>query len=110
MQALLLALEFATQRLSIHADEVGATVSWLGQTERIILARQSFSHAAENAILALVGRMKPAAMFLDDKSATSARARRRAGSALRALAGSAVAGLPPRERSGSKGARSKPRR
>jgi hypothetical protein len=101
LQALILALEFATDILPHEAARVGAQVDWLGEAERIVFARQGLSHAADNAIVALLGRLKAVAAVLDSGDKRSRTARRRAIDALSAI-GSDVGHPPARKKRAAK--------
>jgi hypothetical protein len=82
LQSLLLALDHATDLLSRDVRKLGVRVEWLGEPERMILAREAMSQAVEGAISSLFGRLKKAAVLLDGGAPGGKRAR---GRAIRAL-------------------------
>ena len=94
LQSLILALRLATDLIPAEAEHHNATANWLGETERIIFAREAISTGFDNAVLALRARLKQAAAFLDDGKSDTANPRRQAVRALAALAG---APLKPRK-------------
>jgi hypothetical protein len=77
------------QVLPSEIGRKGGTLEWLEQSERIIFARQGLSHAADNVIVALLGRLKTVAAVLDSGEGDSRKARRRAMEALSAIGASA---------------------
>jgi len=82
LQALLLALQCATDVLPAEAKRIGARVEWLGDAERVIFARQGLAAAADGAITALLGRLKMVAGVLDSSARGSRAAKDRALDAL----------------------------
>jgi len=97
LQALILALEFATQTLPHEAKRMGGEIVWLGDQERIVFARQALARAAEEAIIVLLGRLKCAAEVLDSGDKKSRHAAKRSIDALAAIA-SSVGHPPPSKR------------
>ena len=93
LQALILALEFATEVLPHEVASTGGRIQWLGESERVIFARQGLAHAADEVIVALLGRLKRVAAVLDSGDRDSGTHRRRAMIALSAI-GSSVGHAP----------------
>ena len=93
LQALMLALEFASQILPHEAKRMGGELVWLGERERIMFARHGLSRAAEEAITVLLGRLKSVAEVLDSGDKKSRSTRDRSIDALAAI-GSSI-GRPP---------------
>jgi hypothetical protein len=58
LQALILALEFAADILPDQARSLRAGLDWLGQPEKLILARQGHSADPDNAFAALLARLR----------------------------------------------------
>lgn len=90
-QALVLAMELATTLVPLEAARVGARAEWLQDEERLVFARHTLALGADNAIIALLGRLRQAAAILDPGTATSLNAKRRAHRALDAI-GESVGG------------------
>lgn len=86
LQALLLALDFATHALPSAAAAHGLQFEWLGESERLVLARNALSKTAESAIVALLGSLKAAAAILDSNTRETRSASRQALDALKAIA------------------------
>jgi hypothetical protein len=102
VQALVLALELASTRISEGAAGLKATAEWLEDSERLILARHTIALGADNALTALLGRLKQASAILDTGAPSSARARVRAMEALNligASVGGRIASRPKRKKS-----------
>jgi hypothetical protein len=102
LQSLLLALELATTTVPSEAHRLRAEAQWLKDEERIIFARHTIALGAENALIALLGRLKQASAILDTGTVAARRARVRAVEALNAIAASAsgpVASKKPRRKS-----------
>jgi len=97
LQALILALEFATQILPHEAKRMGGEVVWLDDQERIVFARQSLARASEEAIIVLLSRLKAVAEILDSGDKKSRHAAKRSIDALAAI-GSSVGHPPPSKR------------
>ncbi len=89
LQSLILALELATTIVPVEAARLGAEVQWLEDDERLIFARHTIALGADNALTALLGRLKQASAILDAGTPTSTTARRRAVQALHAIGASA---------------------
>ena len=104
LQALVLALEHATTMIPFHAARVGGQAQWLDDDERLIFARHTIALGADNALTALLGRLKQASAILDVGTVASTSARRRAIDALNTI-GASVGG-----RIASKRPRAKPKR
>lgn len=98
LQALVLALDLATQTLSAEAERAGYSIEWLGDSERIIFAREALSRHAFNSLLSMVTVFMDVARALDSSIPT----RKRTARALRAIVEASGRSV------GSK--RSKPRR
>src|SRR5688572_5351090 len=54
LQAMLLALEFAADILPHEAHSLGARIDWLGQPERLVLAKQGLAAADDSGFIALL--------------------------------------------------------
>ena len=78
LQSLLLALDHATELLAQHVRQVGDRADWLGEPERLILARQAMSKASADVITSLLGRLKGVAALLDSGGTASRKKRVRA--------------------------------
>ena len=70
LQALVLALHFAAERLPIDAMEANGRVEWLGQKEKLIFARAFVASGLEGAILNLIVGMFRAVALLSDRPAS----------------------------------------
>ena len=102
LQSLILALELATTMVPLEAARLGAEVQWLEDNERLIFARHTIALGADNALTALLGRLKQASAILDAGTPSSTSARRRAVEALHvigAAAGRRIASKVPRRKS-----------
>ncbi|HEX2670486.1 MAG TPA: hypothetical protein VHM25_06425 [Polyangiaceae bacterium] len=106
LQALVLALEFATSTIPLEAARMGARAEWLHDDERIILARHVIALGADNALIALLGRLKQASALLDVGTSASGKARTRAIDALNAI-GASVGGRIASKRPSRKGKRAR---
>jgi hypothetical protein len=70
LQSLILALEFVTRVLPNAAERRGLRIEWLGDTERIVLARHALSREIEGALLTLFVTLRDtAAILASDQSA-----------------------------------------
>ena len=80
LQALILALDLITRVLPMEAERVGLRLEWLGDTERLVLARQAFARSTESAMLSLFGLLRDVGAILssDRKSEEQATAALRA--------------------------------
>lgn len=87
LQALILALEFVTRVLPQEAEKKGLRIEWLGDAERLVLARHVLSRDAEGALYQLLNILRDLAGILSSDRATE----RKAFEAVRALVN---AGLP----------------
>jgi len=67
-----------TQPVPFHAARVGGQARWLDDDERLIFARHTIALGADNALTALLGRLKQASAILDAGTVASTSARRRA--------------------------------
>jgi hypothetical protein len=101
LQALILALELATTIVPSEAARIGAQVEWLGDDERLIFARHTIALGADNALTALLGRLKQASAILDVGTTSSTSAKTRAIQALNAI-GASVGGRIASKRPGGK--------
>jgi Domain of unknown function (DUF6968) len=86
LQALILALEFVTRILPAEAQRKGLRIEWLGDSERIVLARHSLSREVESCIFALFSTLRDTAAILASDYHGDARATR----ALRRIISSAL--------------------
>lgn len=64
LQALILALDLITTVLPIEAERLGLRIEWLGETERLVLARQAFARSTESAMLTLFGLLRDVGAIL----------------------------------------------
>jgi hypothetical protein len=64
LQALVLALELLTRILPLEADRVGLRITWLGDDERLVLARHALARGSEDAMLTLFGLLRDVAAIL----------------------------------------------
>jgi len=64
LQALILALDLITKVLPIEAERLGLRIEWLGDTERLVLARQAFARNTESAMLTLFGLLRDVGAIL----------------------------------------------
>ena len=104
LQSLILALEHATTMIPLHAARVGAKAQWLEDDERLIFARHTIALGADDALTALLGRLKQASAILDAGTVASTSARRRAIDALNAI-GASVGGRIASKRTRTKAKR-----
>jgi len=64
LQALILALDLVTRVLPTEAERAGLRIEWLGETERLVLARQAFARSTESAMLTLFGLLRDVGAIL----------------------------------------------
>jgi hypothetical protein len=64
LQALILGLELITRVLPREAARVGLRVEWLGDSERLVLARHSLSRDMESALLTFFGTLRDVSAIL----------------------------------------------
>lgn len=81
LQALILALELASRVLPDEAERKGFRMTWLGDSERLVLARHALSREVENGVLTLFGILRDVAATLS----ASDKEQRRATEALRRI-------------------------
>jgi hypothetical protein len=81
LQSLILALELVTRVLPTEAARAGLRIEWLGDAERLVLARHVLSREAESSLLCLFGALREASSILALDHAQE----RRATDALRAI-------------------------
>jgi hypothetical protein len=112
LQSLILALELATTMVPVEGARLGAEVQWLEDDERLIFARHTIALGADNALTALLGRLKQASAILDAGTPASTKARRRAVQALHVIgasAGGRIASKAPHRTSKLRPGSDKPR-
>lgn len=88
LQALILALELVTRVLPTEAERAGFRIEWLGDSERIVLAKHTLSREVESSLWSMFCTMKDVASILASDEA----AERQATRALRAIVGAARTG------------------
>ena len=86
LQALVLALHFAAERLPIQAAQADGKLEWLEQKEKLIFARAFVTSGLEGAIAHLLGGIYRAVALLSDRPASVRREGTRLKRSLRAVA------------------------
>jgi hypothetical protein len=92
LQALILALEFISRVLPDEVERAGFRIEWLGDSEKIVLARHALSREVENAMLSLLVTLRDVAAILSSNDKDE----RRATEALRRIVNAAQFGRRPR--------------
>lgn len=64
LQALILALELASNVLPDEVERAGFRIEWLGDSERLVLARHALSRGVESAMLSLFVTLRDVAVAL----------------------------------------------
>jgi hypothetical protein len=94
LQALILALELASRVLPDEVERAGFRIEWLGDSERLVLARHALSREVESAMLSLLVTLRDVAATLSSNDKDESRA----AEALRRIVNSAQFGGRPRRR------------
>jgi hypothetical protein len=94
LQALILALELVTRVLPDEVERAGFRIEFLGDSERLVLARHALSREVEGALLSLFVTLRDVAAII----ASDHRAERRATEVLRRIVNAAKVGAGPRAR------------
>jgi hypothetical protein len=92
LQALILALELASTVLPDEVERSGFRIEWLGDSERLVLARHALSRGVENSMLTLFGILRDVATTLSSNETEQ----RRATEALRMIVEPALRGDRPK--------------
>jgi hypothetical protein len=74
LQALILALEFVSRVLPDKVEGEGLRMEWLGDTERLVLARHALSRGVEDAMLSLFVTLRDVAATLSSNEKDERRA------------------------------------
>jgi len=88
LQALILALELASRVLPDEVERAGFRLEWLGDSERLVLARHALSREAEEAMLSLFVTLRDVAATISSND----KEERRATEALRRIVTAAQVG------------------
>ena len=74
LQALILALELVSRVLPDEVERAGFRIEWLGDTERLVLARHALSREVEGAMLSLFATLRDVAVTLSSNHKEEGRA------------------------------------
>jgi hypothetical protein len=75
LQALILALDLVSRTLPQEAERRGFRLDWLGDSERLVLARQALSRDLENGLLSLAMMLRDLATILSADESAERRAK-----------------------------------
>jgi len=92
LQALILALELASRVLPDEVERAGFRMTWLGDGERLVLARHALSRDVEGAMLSLFATLRDVAVTLSSNDTD----KRRATQSLRRIVHAGQRGIRPR--------------